>query len=41
MLISLIWLLQVATIPCALLGFAGGAAYFGSRETDPMKPIMV
>ncbi|KAF5330466.1 hypothetical protein D9619_005307 [Psilocybe cf. subviscida] len=29
-----------ATIPCALLGFAGGAAYFGSLETDPLKPIM-
>ncbi|RDB22177.1 Presequence translocated-associated motor subunit PAM17, mitochondrial [Hypsizygus marmoreus] len=29
-----------ATIPCALLGFFGGAAYFGSLETDPTKPIM-
>ncbi|KAF9469381.1 mitochondrial import protein Pam17 [Collybia nuda] len=28
------------TVPCALLGFFGGAAYFGSLETDPTKPIM-
>ncbi|KAF8077644.1 mitochondrial import protein Pam17 [Lyophyllum atratum] len=28
------------TIPCALLGFFGGAAYFGGLETDPTKPIM-
>ncbi|KAG5637941.1 hypothetical protein H0H81_002535 [Sphagnurus paluster] len=30
----------VVTIPCALLGFFGGAAYFGALETDPTKPIM-
>lgn len=28
-------------IPCALLGFVGGAAYFGTLDADPMKPIMV
>lgn len=28
-------------IPCALLGFVGGAAYFGNLDVDPMKPIMV
>ncbi|KAH7889499.1 mitochondrial import protein Pam17 [Phlebopus sp. FC_14] len=28
------------TIPCTLLGFAGGVAYFGSLETDATKPIM-
>ncbi|KIJ69193.1 hypothetical protein HYDPIDRAFT_80523 [Hydnomerulius pinastri MD-312] len=28
------------TIPCSLLGFAGGVAYFGSLETDATKPIM-
>ncbi|KAH0583513.1 Presequence translocated-associated motor subunit PAM17, mitochondrial [Termitomyces sp. J132] len=33
------WQLAV-TIPCALLGFFGGAAYFGSLETDPTRPIM-
>ncbi|KJA26982.1 hypothetical protein HYPSUDRAFT_131783 [Hypholoma sublateritium FD-334 SS-4] len=27
------------TIPCALLGLAGGAVYFGNLDTDPMKPI--
>ncbi|KAF8163634.1 mitochondrial import protein Pam17 [Crassisporium funariophilum] len=27
------------TIPCAILGFAGGFAYFGTLDTDPMKPI--
>lgn len=32
---------QAITIPCALLGFFGGAAYFGALETDPTKPIMV
>ncbi|KAJ3576881.1 hypothetical protein NP233_g126 [Leucocoprinus birnbaumii] len=32
---------QVATtIPCALLGFAGGVAYFGNLDTDPTKMIM-
>ncbi|KAF8912125.1 mitochondrial import protein Pam17-domain-containing protein [Gymnopilus junonius] len=30
----------VATIPCALLGFMGGAAYFGNLDTDPLKPVM-
>ncbi|KDR73663.1 hypothetical protein GALMADRAFT_251445 [Galerina marginata CBS 339.88] len=30
----------VATIPCALLGLAGGATYFGNLDTDPLKPIM-
>ncbi|KAF5386964.1 hypothetical protein D9615_001551 [Tricholomella constricta] len=29
-----------STIPCALLGFFGGAAYFGTLETDPTKPVM-
>lgn len=29
-----------ATIPCAILGFASGIAYFGTRETDALKPIM-
>ncbi|KAG6900669.1 hypothetical protein C0993_005902 [Termitomyces sp. T159_Od127] len=33
------WQLAV-TIPCASLGFLGGAAYFGSLETDPTRPIM-
>ncbi|KAF8647496.1 hypothetical protein AX16_006701 [Volvariella volvacea WC 439] len=28
-----------ATFPCAILGFVGGVAYFGTRETDPTKPI--
>ena len=28
-------------VPCALLGFVGGAAYFGTLDADPMKPIMV
>ncbi|KAL4067812.1 mitochondrial import protein Pam17 [Scleroderma citrinum] len=28
------------TIPCTLLGLAGGVAYFGSMETDATKPIM-
>lgn len=28
------------TIPCAALGFFGGATYFGTLETDPTKPIM-
>jgi len=31
---------KAVTIPCALLGFFGGAAYFGTLETDPLKPIM-
>ncbi|KAG5644226.1 hypothetical protein DXG03_008821 [Asterophora parasitica] len=31
---------QIVTIPCALLGFLGGAAYFGTLETDPTKPVM-
>ncbi|KAF9532906.1 mitochondrial import protein Pam17 [Crepidotus variabilis] len=30
----------VATVPCALLGFAGGVVYFGTQEADPLKPIM-
>ncbi|KAJ7706894.1 mitochondrial import protein Pam17 [Mycena rosella] len=30
----------VFTIPCSLAGLFGGAMYFGSLETDPMKPIM-
>ncbi|KAF8624109.1 hypothetical protein AX15_006020 [Amanita polypyramis BW_CC] len=29
-----------ATIPCVVLGFTGGIAYFGTRETDVLKPIM-
>ncbi|KIM62030.1 hypothetical protein SCLCIDRAFT_120341 [Scleroderma citrinum Foug A] len=28
------------TIPCTLLGLAGGVTYFGSLETDATKPIM-
>lgn len=32
---------QVATVPGTLLGLFGGAAYFGSLDTDPTKPIMV
>ena len=31
---------QAFTIPCALIGFFGGATYFGTLETDPTKPIM-
>jgi len=31
---------MAAMIPCALLGFVGGAAYFGNLDVDPMKPIM-
>ncbi|KAF8809007.1 mitochondrial import protein Pam17 [Phlegmacium glaucopus] len=31
---------MAAMIPCALLGFVGGAAYFGTLDADPMKPIM-
>ncbi|TFK36355.1 mitochondrial import protein Pam17 [Crucibulum laeve] len=27
------------TIPCALIGFGAGAAYFATMETDPLKPI--
>lgn len=33
-------LLQAMTIPCAMLGFFGGVAYFGTLETDPTKLIM-
>ncbi|KAF8734714.1 hypothetical protein AX14_003052 [Amanita brunnescens Koide BX004] len=29
----------VSTIPCVILGFGGGIAYFGTRETDALKPI--
>lgn len=32
---------QAVTIPASLLGLVGGAAYFGSLETDATKPIMV
>lgn len=32
---------QALTIPSSLLGLVGGAAYFGSLETDATKPIMV
>lgn len=32
---------QAVTVPCALLGLAGGAAYFGNLDTDPLKPIWV
>ena len=32
---------QAATIPGALLGLAGGVLYFGTRDADPLKPIMV
>ncbi|TDL24897.1 mitochondrial import protein Pam17 [Rickenella mellea] len=31
---------MAATIPCVLLGFGGGVAYFGSLEMDATKPIM-
>ena len=34
------WNKQAFTIPCALIGFFGGATYFGTLETDPTKPIM-
>lgn len=37
---SLKWNQQAFTIPCALIGFFGGATYFGTLETDPTKPIM-
>ncbi|KAJ7772944.1 mitochondrial import protein Pam17 [Mycena maculata] len=30
----------VFTIPCAMVGLIGGSLYFGSLQTDPMKPIM-
>ncbi|KIK06107.1 hypothetical protein K443DRAFT_90169 [Laccaria amethystina LaAM-08-1] len=33
------WQMAV-TFPCAMLGFASGVAYFGTLETDPMKPIL-
>ncbi|KAH6894962.1 presequence translocated-associated motor subunit PAM17 [Coprinopsis sp. MPI-PUGE-AT-0042] len=29
-----------ATVPGGLLGFTAGIGYFGSLETDPLKPIM-
>ncbi|KAE9398951.1 presequence translocated-associated motor subunit PAM17 [Gymnopus androsaceus JB14] len=29
-----------ASIPSSILGLAAGALYFGSLDTDPMKPIM-
>ncbi|XP_006457823.1 hypothetical protein AGABI2DRAFT_64919 [Agaricus bisporus var. bisporus H97] len=29
-----------ATVPCALLGFIGGATYFGTMGADPTKTIM-
>jgi phage shock protein PspC (stress-responsive transcriptional regulator) len=32
---------QAAMIPSALIGLIGGAAYFGTLDADPMKPIMV
>lgn len=32
---------QFVTAPCAMLGFAGGVLYFGTQETDPLKPIFV
>lgn len=32
---------QAAMVPSALIGFVGGAAYFGTLDADPMKPIMV
>jgi import inner membrane translocase subunit TIM23 len=38
--ISLKRINQAFTIPCALIGFFGGATYFGTLETDPTKPIM-
>ncbi|KAJ7137909.1 mitochondrial import protein Pam17 [Mycena epipterygia] len=30
----------VFTIPCSMVGFFGGSLYFGSLQTDPLKPIM-
>ncbi|KAF8830968.1 mitochondrial import protein Pam17-domain-containing protein [Lentinula edodes] len=30
---------NLAAIPCSVLGLMGGAAYFGSLDTDPLKPI--
>lgn len=38
--VSFRWNKQAFTIPCAALGFFGGATYFGTLETDPTKPIM-
>ena len=32
---------QAAMVPSALIGLFGGAAYFGTLDADPMKPIMV
>lgn len=32
---------QAFMVPCAFAGFMGGTLYFGSLETDPLKPIMV
>ncbi|KAJ7080413.1 mitochondrial import protein Pam17 [Mycena belliarum] len=30
----------IFTIPCSMIGFLGGSFYFGSLQTDPLKPIM-
>jgi len=30
---------MATTVPSVVLAFAGGAAYFGSSEIDPSKPI--
>ena len=38
---NLFTFLQAATFPGALLGLAGGVLYFGTRDADPLKPIMV
>lgn len=32
---------QAAMVPSALIGLFGGAAYFGTLDADPMKPILV
>ena len=28
-------------VPSAIIGLLGGAAYFGTLDADPLKPIMV
>jgi import inner membrane translocase subunit TIM23 len=32
-------ILQIATVPCALLGLGGGFLYFGTQDIDPTKPL--
>ncbi|KAI5886012.1 mitochondrial import protein Pam17 [Schizophyllum commune H4-8] len=31
---------NIMTVPTSIVGLAGGALYFGSLDTDPLKPIM-